>query len=76
MDVTLKAYDGQTELTLSADSLSGNLYGVTAGARKIVWDPTKSAYTNDLITQFKVAVSATNVPVYVVIDLRADTDGN
>jgi formylglycine-generating enzyme required for sulfatase activity len=69
MDVTLKAYDGQTALTLPANSLSGDLYGATPGARKIVWDPTKSAYTNELITRFKVELTANEAPLYMIVDL-------
>jgi hypothetical protein len=46
-DVTLTAYDGQTELTLPFASLSGDLYGVGPGPRRIVWDPTVTAYTNN-----------------------------
>ncbi len=77
MDVTLKAYDGQTALTLPENSLSGDLYGATPGARKIVWDPTKSAYTNELITQFKAELTSVDAPLYMIVDLMksAGTDG-
>jgi len=77
MDVTLSAYNGETSLTLPYDSLSGDLYNVTEGARHIVWDPLKTAYTNRLITQFQVTLTPTNPPVYMVVDLTktAGTEG-
>jgi len=68
-DVQIKAFDGETELTLEADSLSGDQYGVSRGFRRIVWDPTQSAYTNQALMRFNVELSATNSPLYMIVDL-------
>jgi formylglycine-generating enzyme required for sulfatase activity len=69
VDVALSAYNDALPLTLDPQSLSGDLYAVAPGARRIVWDPMKSAYTNELFTRFRVDLSATAVPAYLIIDL-------
>jgi len=70
VDLSLNAYDGQTALTLPAASLSGDLYDVGPGPRRIVWDPTVTAYTNSgALTQFNVALTVTNSPLYMIVDL-------
>lgn len=74
VDISLQAYNGSAALTLPSDSLSGDLHDVSEGARKIVWDPMKTAYTNQLLTQFRADLTTTNLPVYIVVDL-AETAG-
>jgi len=71
VDVSLQAYDGQTELTLPFASLTGDLYGVGPGPRRIVWDPTATSYTNNrALTQFNVRLTVvTNPPLYMIVDL-------
>ena len=69
VDVAVAAYDGSAALTLPTDSLSGDLYGVAPGAGRIVWDPTKSAYTNNILTRFRVTLTPTFSPVYMILDL-------
>ena len=78
VDVQLTAQNGSTALTLPDASLSGDLYGVTVGKRRIVWDPMKSDYTNASLTQFSVALAVvTNIPIYMIVDLTksAGTEG-
>lgn len=70
-DVSLSAYNGSDALSVPAESLSGDLYGTSQGMKHIVWDPTKSAYTNVALTQFRVNLTPTNSPVYLVVDLTA-----
>lgn len=69
VDVAMSAYNDALPLTLEPQSLSGDMYAVAPGARRIVWDPMKSAYTNELFTRFRVDLSATAVPAYLIIDL-------
>ena len=69
VDVALSAWDGSTSLTLPIDSLSGDLYSVAPGAGRIVWNPTKSAYTNSILTRFRVTLTPTVSPVYMILDL-------
>ncbi len=70
-NVTLTAYDG-TEAhrpNIPADSLSGDLYQVKQGFRRIVWDPTKTAYTNEPLVSFRVDLTPTPNPLYMIVDL-------
>ncbi len=71
MDVAVTAYDSSSKLTLPTESLSGDLYSVSRGARRIVWDPTKTAYTNAVMPQFRVSLTPTNPPLYMIVDLTA-----
>lgn len=70
-NVTLTAYDGTEahRLNIPADSLSGDLYLVKQGFRRIVWDPTKTAYTNEPIVSFRVDLTPTPNPLYMIVDL-------
>ena len=70
-DITISAYNGSqaTPLYLPEESLSGDLYEVKEGAKRIVWDPTKSAYTNELIMNFCVNITAQKTPAYMIINL-------
>jgi len=70
VDVVLTAKDGSDTLTLPLESLSGDLYSVTHGPRRIIWDPTKTSYTNShMLTQFSVTLTPTPVPLYMIVDL-------
>ncbi len=72
VDVQINAFDGDTQLTLPTESLTGDIYGVTRGPRHIVWDPTATAYTNSgVLTKFRVALAQTNVPLYMIVDLTS-----
>lgn len=70
VDVVVNAYNGSEALTLPTRSLSGDLYGVSEGLHRIVWDPTVTAYTNNVVlTKFRVGLVQTPVPVYMIVDL-------
>ena len=69
IDIAVSASDGSVPLTLPIPSLSGDLYSVSPGQRRIVWDPTRSAYTNNILTRFSVSLTPTLTPLYMVIDL-------
>jgi len=69
VNIALTAFNDTTPLTLSTNSLSGDLYGVAQGARRIVWDPSRAAYTNDLLPKFRVTLSPTIIPSYMIVDL-------
>ena len=72
MDVLLTAMDGLTTLSLPTGSLSGDLYNVVPGQRRIVWDPMMTSYTNQTFTQFRVDLAATVPPLYMIVDLTKD----
>jgi len=70
MDVAVAAYNGSVPLPLPPESLSGDLYNVTEGARRIVLDPAKTAYTNtEVLTRFRVELALTPAPLYMIVDL-------
>jgi len=69
VDVALSAYNGSTALSFPLNALSGDLYNVSQGGKHVVWDPVKTAYTNDLLTQFRVSLTPTNPPAYMIVDL-------
>jgi len=72
VDIAVTAHDGSTELTLPLASLSGDLYGVSHGVRRIIWDPTVTAYTNgQVLTQFNVTLTPLPAlpPTYMIVDL-------
>ena len=57
-------------LQLPHTSLSGDIYSVSDGAHRIVFDPTKTAYTNsEVMTQFKVSLTPVSPPIYMIVDL-------
>jgi len=70
-DITLSAYNGSqaNPLYLPDESLSGDFHDVKEGARRIVWDPVKSAFTNDLIMGFRVNITAAKTPLYMIVNL-------
>ena len=70
VDVSVFGYNGATAVDLSWGSLSGDLYGVSDGSRRIVWDPMATACTNiGVMGQFRVALACANAPLYLVLDL-------
>ena len=74
--VTVKAFNGSERLNLPETSLSGDLYSVSQGTRRIVWDPMKTVYTNQTLTQFRVDLAPTNPPVYMIVDLTKNLSVN
>ena len=78
VDIQVTAQDGTVPLDLPFASLSGHIYNVTPGPRRIIFDPTKTAYTNNqMLTQFSVTLTPTLVPLYMIVDLTksAGADG-
>lgn len=78
VDIAVSGFNAAMPLALPLASLSGDLHNVLYGARRIVWDPTATAYTNaGVLGQFNVALVATPVPLYMIVDLTkaAGTDG-
>jgi len=69
VDVTVTAFNSATPLTLPKTSLSGDVDSVPPGARRIVWDPSKTAYTNELLTLFRVNLAPALSPAYMIINL-------
>jgi len=69
VDVTVTAHNSATPLTLPKASLSGDVDSVAPGTRRIVWDPSKTAYTNELLTQFRVDLAPALAPAYMIVNL-------
>ncbi|MFA7174537.1 MAG: formylglycine-generating enzyme family protein [Kiritimatiellia bacterium] len=70
IDIILEAYDGSSRLVLPLDSFSGDLFGVSGGARRIVWDPTKTAYADKgVVLEFRVELTPMLEPLYMIVDL-------
>ncbi len=74
VDVTVTAYTSATPLILPKDSLSGDVNSVEPGTRRIVWDPAKTAYTNELLTRFRVDLTPSLAPAYMIINLAKAKD--
>ena len=72
VDVEVKAYDGPAALSLPSASLTGDLYDVSNGARRIVWNPVKAGYTNAFLPRFRVTLTPTPVPLYMIVDLTKE----
>ena len=70
VDTVVSAQDGLVALTLPEDSLTGDLKGAGPGACRIVWDPLKSNYTNDVLPKFSVTLTPKISPLYMIIDLK------
>jgi len=70
--VTVTGYSGATRLNLPLASLSGDLFSVSGGVRRIVWDPMKTGYTNEIMPWFRVELTPTDVPLYMIVNLTAD----
>ncbi len=71
MDIAVSAFNGSEPLPLPLGSLSfsGDMCGVSQGIRHMVWDPTKTAYTNETLKQFRVELTPTNIPLYMIVSL-------
>ncbi|MFA7173932.1 MAG: formylglycine-generating enzyme family protein [Kiritimatiellia bacterium] len=69
MDVAVVLYDGDTSLTVHSQAFSGGMCAVSNGSQRIVFDPTQTAYTNHLLTQFRVELTPAPVPLYMIVDL-------
>lgn len=70
IDVTLK--NGDETLTIPAASLSGDLYSVGPGERRIVWDPAKTAYVaRRELANLTVTLTAVDIESrkYLIIDM-------
>ena len=73
VDVQVTAKDGTVPLHLPLASLSGHMYDVTPGPRRIIFDPTVTAYTNSqMLTQFSVTLTPAAPPLYMIVDLTKD----
>ena len=70
MDISVEAYKDTSRLTLPLRSFSGDLFAVQRGARRIVWDPTQTAYVeNGVLPDFRLTLIPHPVPLYMVVDL-------
>ncbi|MFA7173682.1 MAG: formylglycine-generating enzyme family protein [Kiritimatiellia bacterium] len=70
MDIVVKAYNGSNLLDVPETSFSGDLNGVACGARRIVWDPAMTSYTNNgVLPKFCVALTPSPTPLYMIVDL-------
>ena len=72
VDVAVAGYSGTASVILPVGSLSGDLYNVASGARRIVWDPGKTTYTNELYTRFSVELTPAPAPLYMIVDLTKE----
>ena len=70
VDIAIKAYDGDTPLDLPAQSFAGDLYEISRGPHRIVWDPTATGCTNSgVLTNFRVSLTPVRPPVYLIVNL-------
>jgi len=69
IDITLSASNQGIPLTLAPQALTGVLWGVTPGTRRIIWDPMKSSYTNEVIGRLRVDIVPSPSPLYMIVDL-------
>ena len=76
-DLSVKFYDGDTELDIPSTALSGDLFGVSRGSRRIVFEPTNTAYVGQTLMRFRAELTATESPLYMIVDLEkaAGADG-
>ena len=76
-DLSVKFYDGDTELDIPSSALSGDLFGVSRGSRRIVFEPTNTAYVGQTLLRFRAELTATESPLYMIVDLEkaAGADG-
>ncbi|MFA7174907.1 MAG: SUMF1/EgtB/PvdO family nonheme iron enzyme [Kiritimatiellia bacterium] len=72
-DIAVKMFNGTNSnaLTIPVNSLCGDLYCVSNGVKRIVWDPTKTSYTNEQLTRFRVDITPVPAPLYLILDLTA-----
>ena len=76
VNVIVTGYNGDRMLNvLPEPSLSGEVYGVTNGAHRMVWDPTKTAYSNawetanaGILSKFSASLSSTPSQTFILSD--------
>jgi len=69
-DIVVEAYNNSERLDVSADSFSGDLYNISYGAHRIVWDPTATTCTNSgVLPEFRVSLIPTPIPLYMILDM-------
>ena len=69
VDIAVTANNGSVPLALQSGSLTGDLYDVEPGMRRIVWDPTKASHTRKILPRFQVSLEPVPVPLYMIVDL-------
>lgn len=75
-DISVTLRNGSSVITNEYGSLSGDLFGVTPGARRIVWDPAYNSpsYADALMVNFSATLSTpSDGKTYMVVDLRKGT---
>ena len=72
VNVSFSVYNGAEKLSCPLDALSGDLYTVSNGARRIVWDPTKTGYTNAILPHVRAELTPTTPPLYMIVDLTKE----
>lgn len=72
VDIVVQAFNGDTPLELPSSSLSGDLNGVSYGARHIVWDPTATAYAEiGVLPEFRVTLVPEPAKTYMLVNLAS-----
>lgn len=71
-DVSVTVRNGTQILDFPAASMSGDIYSVSQGQRRIVLDPMITIYTNDTLTKFNVFLNPQPTPLYMIVDLTED----
>lgn len=71
-DVTFRFFDGDRELSIPSAALSGDIYGVSTGARRVVLDPEKTGYASETFLSFRAEIAASESPLYLIVDLEKD----
>ena len=75
-DITVVMSNGTQVVVNEYGSLSGDLFGVKPGARRIVWDPMHNnpAYTEKVLPSFSVTLSTPDDSSrqYMILDLSGD----
>ncbi|MFA7173440.1 MAG: SUMF1/EgtB/PvdO family nonheme iron enzyme [Kiritimatiellia bacterium] len=70
MDIAVSAYNGSDPLDVQVSSFSGDLYDISNGLHRIVWDPTVTSCTNTgILPKFRVDLAPSISPLYMVVDL-------
>ena len=77
-DITVVMSNGTQVVTNEYGSLSGDLFGVKPGARRIVWNPMHNnpTYTESVLASFSVTLSTPNDSSrqYMILDLSGGYD--
>ena len=78
-DIAVTLRNGSSVITNEYGSLSGDLIGVTPGARRIVWDPSYNSptYEEALMVNFSAALStADDDNTYMIVDLSGGSSAS